>query len=64
MPVRTEGTTSKPLAPVDSLSTEEQAVIAAIRETQFGSVEVILHQARIAQIVRSERQRFDGGPAR
>ncbi len=46
-------------APVAALSEEEVAVIRAIRGTAFGAIEVVLHQARIVQVVRSEKTRFD-----
>lgn len=41
------------------LTREEAAVLSAIRDTTFGAVEVVLHQARIVQVVRTERVRFD-----
>ena len=37
----------------------EQDVLRAIRDTSFGTVEVVVHQSRIVQITRSEKQRFD-----
>ena len=37
----------------------EAEVLRAIRETRFGSVEVVIHQSRIVQITRSEKVRFD-----
>lgn len=43
----------------ERLSEEEAAVIRAIRSTAFGAIEVLLHQARIVQVVRSEKTRFD-----
>ena len=36
-----------------------QAVLQAIRDTAFGTVEVVVHQSRIVQITRSEKVRFD-----
>jgi hypothetical protein len=45
--------------PAERLSDEEAAVIRAIRGTAFGAIEVVLHQARIVQVVRSEKTRFD-----
>jgi len=41
------------------LTREEAAVLSAIRDTTFGAVEVVMHQARIVQVVRTERVRFD-----
>lgn len=43
-----------------SLSGEERAVLAAIRGTSFGAVEVVVHQSRIVQIVKTEKVRVDG----
>jgi hypothetical protein len=56
---------SKPLrvvpSPVDSrsLSAEhEQAVLKAIREMAYGTIEVTVHQSKIVQITRSEKLRL------
>jgi hypothetical protein len=46
----------------DTLSAEEQAVLRAIRDTSYGAVEVVVHQARIVQIVKTERLRLDALP--
>lgn len=58
--------TQRPAAPLllTTLTLEERAVLDAIRETQYGAVEVVLHQARIVQVVRTERQRFDPSAAK
>ena len=37
----------------------EQAVLRAIRDTSFGTIEVVVHQSRIVQITRSEKLRFE-----
>ena len=37
----------------------EQAVLDAIRATPYGSVEVVLHQGRITQVVRTQRLKVD-----
>ena len=37
----------------------ELAVLRAIRDTAFGTIEVTVHQSRIVQITRSEKVRFD-----
>ena len=37
----------------------EAEVLRAIRDTRFGTVEVVVHQSRIVQITRSEKVRFD-----
>lgn len=34
-------------------------VLRAIRETCFGTVEIVVHQSRIVQITRSEKVRFE-----
>ncbi|KFN50988.1 hypothetical protein P873_04645 [Arenimonas composti TR7-09 = DSM 18010] len=44
------------------LSPQELAVLAAIRETPYGAVEVVLHQSRIVQIVRTEKMKVDEAP--
>ena len=36
----------------------ERAVLQAIRDTAFGTVEVTVHQSRIVQITRSEKLRL------
>ena len=36
----------------------ELAVLQAIRDTRFGTIEVTVHQSRIVQITRSEKLRF------
>ncbi|HZX80191.1 MAG TPA: YezD family protein [Lysobacter sp.] len=38
----------------------EQAVLAALRELRYGSVEVVVHSDRIVQITRSQKLRVDG----
>jgi hypothetical protein len=48
-----------PPADSRSLSAEhEQAVLKAIRETAYGTIEVTIHQSRIVQITRSEKLRL------
>jgi hypothetical protein len=36
----------------------ERAVLQAIRDTAYGTVEVTVHQSRIVQITRSEKLRL------
>jgi hypothetical protein len=43
-----------------ALSEEERAVLQAIRATSYGAVEIVLHQSRIVQIVKTEKVRVDG----
>ncbi|GHB99182.1 YezD family protein [Thermomonas carbonis] len=37
----------------------EAEVLRAIRDTHFGTVEIVVHQSRVVQITRSEKVRFD-----
>ena len=48
---------------LDLLAPAERAVIAAIRETRFGAVELVVHQSRIVQLVRSEKLRYESAHA-
>jgi len=56
----------KPLTPANgnlpAISAQEQAVLDAVRATPYGSVEVVLHQSRIVQVVRTERMKLDPEP--
>jgi hypothetical protein len=47
-----------------ALTPQEAAVLAAIRAVPFGAVEVVLHQSRIVQIVRTEKLKVDEAPPR
>ena len=51
----------EPVVPPPSrLAPEHGAeVLRAIRETAFGTVEIVVHQSRIVQITRSEKLRFE-----
>jgi hypothetical protein len=53
----------KPLTPTPLPSPQELAVLEALRSTPFGSVEVVLHQSRIVQVVRTERVKIDPDPS-
>ncbi|MDB6162769.1 MAG: putative small protein [Xanthomonadaceae bacterium] len=44
--------------PCSAAAEHEQAVLKAIRETAFGTIEVTVHQSRIVQITRSEKLRL------
>jgi hypothetical protein len=46
----------------DSLSAQEQAVLETIRATSFGTVEVVLHQSRIVQVVKTEKVKLEPDP--
>jgi hypothetical protein len=48
-----------PNIPPANLPDPEEAVLQAIRDTTFGTIEVTVHQSRIVQIVRSEKTRFE-----
>jgi len=54
---------SVPIRAVDELSAQELAVLRAIRDTSYGAVEVVVHQARIVQIVKTEKLRLEPHPA-
>lgn len=45
------------------LSPQEQAVLETLRATPFGTVEVVLHQSRIVQVVKTEKVKLDSEPA-
>lgn len=46
-------------APARALSAQEQAVLETLRTTPYGTVEVVLHQSRIVQVVKTERVKLD-----
>lgn len=54
-------TGAKPATEDTALNEREQAVIAALREVDFGEVGIVVHNARIVQITRSRKQRFSDG---
>jgi hypothetical protein len=43
-----------------------ESILEALRGLRFGSVEIVVHEARVVQIVRTERVRFaeDSGGVR
>ncbi|MGH8499356.1 MAG: DUF2292 domain-containing protein [Methylococcales bacterium] len=41
------------------LSENERAVLEAIRATPYGSVEVVVHQSRIVQVVKTEKVKLE-----
>jgi len=47
----------------EELSAEELAVLRAIRDTSYGGVEVVVHQSRIVQVVKTEKIRLEPHPA-
>ena len=60
---RRMNTRQEPIHPTQlppSLENEHEAeVLRAIRDTRFGTVEIVVHQSRIVQITRSEKVRFE-----
>lgn len=46
-------------SPAPASEPHEDAVLQAIRDTAFGTVEIVVHQSRVVQITRSEKVRFD-----
>jgi len=51
------------LLSTEELTAEECAVLRAIRDTSYGAVEVVMHQARIVQIVKTEKLRLEPHPS-
>jgi len=60
---RLPATDTAPARAAEELTTEERAVLRAIRDTSYGAVEVVMHQARIVQIVKTETLRLEPHPA-
>ncbi|MFT3807486.1 DUF2292 domain-containing protein [Arenimonas sp.] len=59
MEIRTQQEASE-LAPSSvRLNAHELAVLDAIRATPFGTIEVVLHQSRIVQVVKTEKVRLE-----
>lgn len=50
---------SSPVAASQDLSENERAVLEAIRATPYGSVEVVVHQSRIVQVVKTEKVKLE-----
>ena len=46
-------------ANIDPLKPEERALIVALRELNYGTLEIVVHQSRVVQFTRSEKLRFD-----
>jgi hypothetical protein len=42
----------------------EQAVLQALKDLRFGSVEILVHDSRVVQIERREKLRVDLEPSR
>jgi hypothetical protein len=39
----------------------EREILDAVRGIRFGSVEIVIHDARVVQVIRTEKKRFDEG---
>ena len=55
----TPGPSTRLDTPTPAAEPYEDAVLQAIRDTAFGTVEIVVHQSRVVQITRSEKVRFD-----
>lgn len=61
--IQVDGSTAEP-RPGDAV---EREILRQVRSLAYGSIEIQVHDARVVQIERRERVRFDGsrrGPAR
>ena len=47
------------LASTYVVSENERAVLQAIRATSYGSVEIVVHQSRIVQVVKTEKVKVE-----
>jgi hypothetical protein len=46
--------------PVVSVATvPEQEILDAVRAIRFGSVEIVIHDSKVVQVIRTEKVRFD-----
>ena len=41
------------------LNDVERYIIGAIKDLQYGSVEILIHDSKIVQVERSEKRRFE-----
>ncbi len=39
----------------------EREILEAVRGIRFGSVEVVIHDSKVVQVIRTEKVRFDSG---
>ena len=53
----------KPVIAAPPISPQELAVLETLRGTPYGSVDVVLHQSRIVQVVKTEKVKLDSDPA-
>jgi hypothetical protein len=56
-------TTPRTLHAVDGAATDDatvlESIVAALRGVRFGSVEIIVHDGRVVQIIRTEKLRVE-----
>jgi hypothetical protein len=46
--------------PVVSVATvPEQEILDTVRAIRFGSVEIVIHDSKVVQVIRTEKVRFD-----
>jgi hypothetical protein len=45
--------------PTVSGATVEQEILDAVRAIRFGSVEIVIHDSKVVQVIRTEKVRFD-----
>ena len=56
---RTPADAAPPSPGDEALAERERVVLEALRDLEFGTVEIAIHNARIVQITRSQKIRFD-----
>ena len=39
----------------------EREILDAVRTIRYGSVEVVIHDSKVVQVIRTEKVRFDNG---
>ena len=49
---------SSSATPPEALSSSEREILRAIRELQFGTVEVIVHEGKVMEVRQTKRSRF------
>ena len=45
---------------VPSATVHEREILDAVRAIRYGSVEVVIHDSKVVQVIRTEKVRFDG----
>ena len=59
MPLEPSPTNQSPAAAGRPADDAEAEILRIVRSLRFGSVEIQIHEGRVVQIERRERQRFD-----